>query len=37
MEPENVYEYLFKNLPYKETRNYIKKVRLRMAKYKTGK
>jgi membrane-bound lytic murein transglycosylase C len=35
MSPEEVYSHLHTNLPYRETRNYIEKVRKRMPKYKT--
>jgi len=33
MEPKEVYRKLLKNLPYKETRKYLKKVAIRMTKY----
>jgi len=33
MEPQEVYQHLIKNLPYEETRNYLKKVASRMPKY----
>jgi len=35
MHPEEVFKHLRHNLPYEETRNYIKKVRDRMGKYNT--
>jgi membrane-bound lytic murein transglycosylase C len=34
MSSEEVYRYLVNNLPYRETRNYVKKVRKKMPKYK---
>ena len=34
MSPEAVYDYLMENLPAQETKNYLKKVVTRMAKYK---
>ncbi|MDY0132537.1 MAG: murein transglycosylase domain-containing protein [Desulforegulaceae bacterium] len=34
MSPDEVYDYLYANLPYKETRNYIERVKTRMPKYK---
>lgn len=37
MDSEQVYDFMQKNLPYKETRHYLKKVRERMNKYKTKK
>ena len=33
MDPREVYKKLLRNLPYKETRHYLKKVAIRMAKY----
>jgi membrane-bound lytic murein transglycosylase C len=33
MSSEQVYQHLIKNLPYKETRNYLKKVNDRMKTY----
>ena len=34
--PEEVYQYLYRQLPYRETRDYIKKVTERMGKYTAG-
>ncbi len=33
MDPEELYTYLRENLPYRETRDYIRKVRKRMRLY----
>jgi membrane-bound lytic murein transglycosylase C len=34
MSPDAVYDFLMENLPAQETKNYLKKVVTRMAKYK---